>query len=393
MPWKETCPVDERNRFIDDYLSTFLSFSELCRHYGISRKTGYKWIDRFDQSGRPGLEDQSRRPHGCTHATDPEIVAAIVQARKRHPLYSAKKIRPFLLRRHPDWDMPSITTVHNILKRNNLIPTKRRNPKRGHPGRPYTTATEPNTLWTTDFKGHFKTKNGRYCYPLTIQDAYSRYLLACDALLDTSITTSIPVFERVFKEHGIPTRIRSDNGAPFASNALGRLSRLSVWWIQLGITPELIEPGKPHQNGQHENMHGTLKKHATRPPQRNCSAQQQTFNSFIHEFNHIRPHESLNNAVPADRYSPSTRPFPTHPEPISYPPHFEVRRVSRNGGIRWAGTRIPVSHILIELEIALEEVDHGSWDVYFGPVWLGRLVEAKGRIIDRFGKQMRQQRL
>jgi len=292
MPWKETCPVDERNRFIDDYLSTFLSFSELCRHYGISRKTGYKWIDRFDQSGRSGLEDQSRRPHGCAHGTDPEIVAAIVQARKRHPLYSAKKIRPFLLRRHPDWDMPSITTVHNILKRNNLIPTRRRNPKRGQPGRPYTTATEPNTLWTTDFKGHFKTKNGRYCYPLTVQDAYSRYLLACDALLD-----------------------------------------------------------------------------------------------------HIRPHESLNYAVPAERYSPSTRPFPKHPEPISYPPHFEVRRVSRNGGIRWAGTRIPVSHILIELEIGLEEVDHGSWDVYFGPVWLGRLVEAKARIIDRFGKQMRQQRL
>ena len=225
--------------------------------------------------------------------------------------------------------LPSRTTIHNILCRHDLVPKRRRRTRRWHPGRPGTVADVPNRSWSADFKGEFRTRDGRYCYPLTVQDMHH-----CRGRADVSINGVIPVFTRLFREFGLPERIRTDNGTPFASNALGRLSRLSVWFVQLGIMPDLIEPASPHQNGKHVNMHLVLKRRTTRPPRSNMRTQQRAFRDFQAEFNHTRPHEALNGAVPADLYTPSPRPFPKTLKPITYPGHFETRLVSSNGGIR-----------------------------------------------------------
>ena len=389
MPLKETHVMDERRRFIETCHRSLLSLSELCRRFDISRKTAYKWLERWEAAGPPGLADRSSRPHTCAHATPPSIVEAVVALRRRHPLYSAKKIRWYLARQRPQEPLPSVGTIHNLLRRHGLVPRRRRSPRRWHPGRPISPATGPNSLWTADFKGQFRLGTGAYCYPLTLQDASTRFLLMCHGLPTTTIEATQPLFERAFREYGLPDRIRTDNGAPFASNALGRLSRLSVWFVQLRIWPELIEPGKPHQNGRHENMHGTLKKHTARPPERSVAAQQRRFDAFQREFNTVRPHEALGGAVPADHYRSSPRRLPRHLEPLTYPGHFEVRYVSRNGGIRWNSRWVCVSHLLMEQHVGLEAIDDGLWNVYFGPIWLGWFVEAKHRIVDRNDRELR----
>jgi hypothetical protein len=249
--------------------------------------------------------------------------------------------------------------------------------------------TAPNGIWTADFKGHFKTRNGVYCYPLTIVDGFSRYLLACQGLLSTSIALARPIFHRLFQEYGVPDIIRTDNGVPFATTALGRLSTLSVWWIRLGIRPELIEPASPYQNGRHERMHRTLKAEATRPPSATLQAQQVRFNRFRHEYNEDRPHEALNQETPASCYQPSSRALPRQLAPLEYPGHFEVRLVSRNSGLRWNRRWVCVTHTLAGEYVGLEEVGDGLWDVYFGPLKLGRMDERLLRIEDHKGRTVR----
>jgi putative transposase len=391
MPFQETRVMDQRQRFVQDAHCSLMSFSELCRRYGISRKTGYKWLERWIREGPHGLRDRSSRPIESPLATPPTVVEAILEVRRKHTDYGAKKVTWYLERNRPDLRLPSRTTIHNILHRHGLIPARRRRVRRWHPGRPNTEATHPNAIWTTDFKGQFRTRDGRYCFPLTVQDMYSRFLLGCQGRLDISIARAKPVFARLFREFGMPERIRSDNGAPFASNALGRLSQLSVWFIRLGIIPELIEPASPQQNGKHENMHLVLKRQATRPPQANLRMQQRALTTFRHEYNWVRPHEALDGALPSDLYRPSARPFPRRLEPLVYPAHFEVRLVSRNGGIRWLNQWVNVSHLLAEEYVGLEEVDAGLFDVYFGSVWLGRFVEPKLRIVDGEGRTKRRQ--
>jgi hypothetical protein len=249
--------------------------------------------------------------------------------------------------------------------------------------------TAPNEIWTADFKGQFKTRNGLYCYPLTIQDGFSRYLLGCRGLLEPTTVGTRRAFERLFRQYGLPLIIRTDNGTPFASHALGRLSSLSVWWVRLGIFPELIEPASPHQNGRHERMHRTLKKETAIPPAPNLRAQQQRFDRFRHEFNEERPHEALGQRLPSELYSASARPFPRRLPPLVYPAHYEVRLVSNNGGIRWGNKRVPVSHLLAQQYVGLEEVDDGRWVVYFGPVVLGWFEERELRIVDHRGRWYR----
>ena len=322
-------------------------------------------------------------------ATPPEVVEAILGVRRTYTDYGAKKIRWYLEKYRAELVLPSRTTIHNILCRHDLVPKRRRRTRRWHPGRPGTVADVPNRSWSADFKGEFRTRDGRYCYPLTVQDMHSRFLLDCRGRADVSINGVIPVFTRLFREFGLPERIRTDNGTPFASNALGRLSRLSVWFVQLGIMPDLIEPASPHQNGKHENMHLVLKRRTTRPPRSNMRTQQRAFRDFQAEFNHTRPHEALNGAVPADLYTPSPRPFPKTLKPITYPGHFETRLVSSNGGIRWYAKRVPVSRLLAGHDVGLEQVDHGLFDIYFGPIWLGRFVEPKHRIFDSLGRGKR----
>jgi len=316
VPWTETTPVDQRMRFIVDLKRGLHSMTELCEMYGVSRKTGYKWKKRYEQDGPAGLVDVTRRPDSSPYATPGRVVDALLKARQLHPTWGAKKLLKLLSGKFDDDQLPARSTACDILKRHGMVKTKRRQRKPGHPGKTEPSMTEPNETWTADFKGHFKTRDGAYCYPLTVADGFSRYLLACQSLPSVEWEGTKKVFERVFREYGLPTIIRTDNGSPFASTAIGRLSSLSVWWIRLGIYPELIEPASPQQNGRHERMHLTLKKETTFPPAGNARAQQRRFNRFVREFNEVRPHEALAMETPATRYEPSTRPFPEKIPPL-----------------------------------------------------------------------------
>ena len=388
MDWNQSTMYEQRVRFILEVQQRTFSFAESCRRYSISRAAGYKWWTRFLAEGFEGLHDRSHRPHHCPHAVAEGVVEHVVDLRQRYG-WGSRKIRKLTAEKFGE--APARRTIDRIFERHDLITKKRRRSgKPGHPGKPLTPMDEPNAVWTVDFKGQFKMLNGRYCYPLTIQDGFSRFLLECRGLYSTSIELAKPVFIKAFfREFGVPAVIRSDNGTPFASIGLARLTRLSAWWIRLGIRPETIEPGKPQQNGRHENMHLVLKRRTTRPPRSNMRTQQRAFRNFMAEFNHIRPHEALDGAVPADLYRPSPRPFPKTLEPITYPGHFETRLVSYNGGIRWYRHRVPVSRLLAGHNVGLEEIDHGLFDVYFGPIWLGRFVEPKGLIFDSQGRVKR----
>lgn len=390
MPWSQTSPMDQRTQFIADYLRESLSTVDLCALYGVSRKTGYKWIDRYLRYGPAGLDERSRKPRASPNQTDQEIVAALLEARRRHPSWGAKKLLVLLHKGRPRWELPGRSTVCDILSRHGLVPQQRQRRRIGHPGKPTSSILAPNDLWCADYKGQFKTGNGIYCYPLTVTDGYSRYLLSCQALDSTAVAGAKPVFTRLFKEYGLPTRIRTDNGVPFATTALARLSALSAWWVRLGVMPELIEPGKPQQNGSHERMHRTLKHETTRPPAGNLSAQQRKFNHFRDEFNNERPHEALDQQTPASQYQPSLREMPNKIPPLEYPNRFEVRYVSANGGIKWNKQFVCVSSVCIGEYVAFEEIDNGIWNVYFGPLKLGRFDERHMRIEDQYGKLKRQ---
>jgi putative transposase len=389
MPWRQTSPMDQKIQFIADYRRRTLSITELCALYGVSRKTGYKWIERYLTSGPPGLEDRLRTPGSRPNQTPQHVVEALIEVRCRHPSWGAKKLLSILQKRHPSWSLPGRSTICDMLRRHGLVPKKRHHRHIGHPGKPTTLIAAPNDVWSADFKGQFKTSNGLYCYPLTVADGYSRFLLGCQALSSTRVAEAKPVFTRLFKEFGLPKRLRTDNGVPFATNTLGRLSQLSAWWVRLGILPEFIEPGKPQQNGRHERMHRTLKAETARPPARTRRAQQLKFDRFREEFNFQRPHEALDMRTPATCYDPSPRTMPHKPPPLEYPDRFEVRYVSANGGIRWHHQWVNVSHVCVGTYVGLEEIDDGVWNVYFGPLKLGRLLERHMRIEDAYGKLTR----
>jgi putative transposase len=389
MPWRRTSPMDQKTQFIADYLRRTLSITELCALYGVSRKTGYKWIERSLTSGPPGLEDRSRKPGSSPHQTPQHVVETLVELRQHHPSWGAKKLLSMLQRRHPSWPFPARSTVCDLFRRHGLVPKRRHRRHIGHPGKPTSLILAPNDVWSADFKGHFKTGDGLYCYPLTVADGHSRFLLGCQALTSTRVAEAKPVFTRLFNEFGLPKRIRTDNGVPFATNTLGRLSQLSAWWVRLGILPECIEPGKPQQNGRHERMHRTLKAETTRPPARTRRAQQRKFDRFREEFNGQRPHEALDMCTPAACYEPSPRKMPPKLPPLEYPDRFEVRYVSANGGIRWNHQWVNVSHVCIGEYVGLEEIDDGVWNVYFGPLKLGRFLERHMRIEDAYGRLKR----
>jgi putative transposase len=389
MPWKETSTMDAKVAFILDWKSQKHQMTELCARYGVSRKTAYKWVNRYLEVGPDGLWDRSHAPRRSPHRTSDEVEQALVQQRLRHPSWGPKKLIWTLQRWQPLLELPSRTTVAEILKRNELVLAKKRPRPVGHPGRPSMVVNKPNDSWSVDFKGQFRTGDGKYLYPLTVTDNHSRYLLACQGLPGTLLEPTQAVLTRVFKEYGLPQRLRSDNGVPFAAYSLGRLSRLSVWLIKLGVTPELIEPGKPQQNGRHERMHRTLKDDTLKPPAANARAQQRKFNVWRREFNEERPHEAHDGLVPDDVHVPSARQMPSKLLAPEYPDRFEVRYVSANGGMRWHKNWVNVSSVLIGEYVGLEEVDDGQWDVYFANYRLGRLNERFMRIEDAFGKMKR----
>jgi putative transposase len=393
MPWSTTSAMTQRLLFIRDFELGVFSFSALCARYGVSRETGYAVLARYRRDGRAGLEAHSRRPHHSPSQTPSAVIDQLAEARQRHPTWGPKKLLWLVRKRAPATPWPAPSTVGLWLTRRGLIRGRRRRRALTHPGRPGTIAGAPNALWTLDFKGQFRTRDGAYCYPLTVADDHSRYLLGCQALLQPTRALVRPVLTRLFQEYGLPERIRTDNGAPFASCALARLSQLSVWLLQCGIRPELIEPGHPEQNPRHERMHRTLKAATTRPPAADYRAQQRCFNTFREEFNAERPHESLGMQPPATLYRRSPRPYRGPVEPLEYPGHFELRKVSRNGGIRWQKAWVNVSHVLAEETVGFEAVADGLWDVYYRSVKLGRFSERTGRIEDDRGRLTRRRRL
>lgn len=380
MPWRETSPMDQRMQFVTEYQSGLFTMTELAEQYAITRKTGYKWIARYDAEGVVGLLERSRRPQHSPQATEADLVDALVAQRQRHPRWGAKKLLAVLARQQPHAAWPSRATVCMLLKRRGLVVPRRRRDRLPPGTSPRAPITKVNEVWTTDFKGEFRTGDGVYCYPLTLRDGFSRFVLRCDALRGPTYEATRRRFEQAFAEYGLPDRMRSDNGGPFASTGLGRLSRLSVWWMRLGIAPERIAPGHPEQNGSHEQFHSVLKAETTRPPAANASAQQRRFTRFCAEYNHERPHEALQDQPPASCYQPSARSLPSRLPPVAYPGHLETRRVSAIGQVSWRGQVWFVSGALAGEDVAFEEVDDGLWTVYFATVALGRLDERRRRI-------------
>lgn len=375
MPWKDVTPMDQRVRFMKDYeryvLGGQMSMSSLCLEYGIARKTGYKMVRRRDESGWSGLADRSRAPLNGPHWFDDEAVLRVLEVRQMFPHWGAETIVTWLKRTDPLTPWPSASTAHSWLRKAELIehpPRARRYP---HPGKPMTAVIErPNQQWAVDFKGQFRTGDRRYCYPLTLSDSFSRFLLACQSLTSPSFEQVWPVFERVFREYGLPDSILSDNGSPFASTSVKRLSKLAVLLIRLGITPVLIQPGRPQQNGRHERIHGHMKPVCSRPSE-TSRRQQKQFEWFCHHHNYVRPNKALNKQVPADLYVPSARPYPRRVPRIEYPAHVDVRRVRSSGEIKWAGQWFYLAEALVGENVAFELVGEECWILKFGHIELG----------------------
>ena len=361
--------MDERLKFVARLLDGE-KMAVLCREFGISRKTGYKLINRYNDSGLEGLTDRSRRPYRHANQLPFQIEKLIVRAKHDKPNWGAPKIRERLARLYPDVHCPAISTVHAVLDRHGLVKRHKRRRNRAT-GTPLSHVAAPNQLWCADYKGEFMLADRRYCYPLTISDFASRYLLACEALSATKEAYAFTVFERVFKEFGLPAAIRTDNGVPFASpNALFNLSRLSVWWLRLGIAIERIKPGCPQQNGRHERMHLTLKLETTKPAGANFLQQQARFDDFIEEFNTERPHQALDMACPAERYSPSPRPYRGLPE-LDYPFHDKAVTVTTCGRICYKKKKINLSQVFAGQTIGIKQVEDHIWLASFMEYDLG----------------------
>lgn len=389
MPWKETCAMNERLEFVADCLREEWTMSQLCRDYGISRKTGYKWLGRFLSEGCLGLQELSRARHNQPRAVSGEIEEAVLEARAAHPFWGPRKLRVWLGRREPATQWPCASTIGEILKRHGLTVPRRKRRHATPQAKPMAECQKANQVWCADFKGWFRTGDGTRCTPLTITDGHTRFILRCQAMGGkTGLERVRPLFEATFREFGLPEAIRTDNGTPFASTGLEGLSRLSVWWIRLGIRPDRIRPGKPQDNGRHERMHRTLKQETAAPPKRNLRAQQKAFDRFRGEFNHERPHEALDYETPASLYAPSPRSFPRRlPEFCAYPDEWRTRKVKTAGRIKWGGREICVSQALVGERIGLEPLGQGRWLLHFGPMPVGVFDERKWIIESLNGKR------
>ena len=364
--------MNERIKFIARYLTGEASIVALSDEFGISRKTAYKWIDRYDEGGAAALEERSRAPLSSPHAYSNELVAELVALRKAHPTWGARKLLAVLRRQDRKRVLPAPSTVNEMLSKRGLLKARRRRVRSTKYAEPLRVYDAANSVWCADFKGHFDV-GGRRCHPLTITDGYSRFLLDCRGLLSTHTVPTRKVFEAVFREYGLPDAIRTDNGVPFSTLTVAGLSPLAVWWVRLGIRPERILPGRPDQNGRHERMHRTLKAETARPPRSSFRAQQRRFDGFRHEYNHERPHEAIGQRPPAELYAPSTRRYPSRLPDLEYPSHFDVQRTYSNGHIFLNGVSWYISTALKSELVGFEPLADDRWRVYFGPLALGIL--------------------
>jgi transposase InsO family protein len=364
--------VEQRFEFVLTCEKKELSMAAICRSFGISRQTGYKWLRRYRQDPDPqSLVEQSRRPDRSPQASGQGVIEAIEEARGRYPHWGPRKLKAWLTQQLPDVRWPAASTIGEILKRGGLTRPARRRRRTPPYTQPFAEVSAPNQVWCIDFKGHFRTGDGTRVYPLTITDAFSRFLLCCEVVFDPDSAPVRDILEFVFNTYGLPETIRSDNGPPFASTGVAGLTDLNVWWTKLGIRHERIEPGKPQQNGRHERMHLTLKQETASPPSATPRGQQGAFNRFRREFNLERPHEALGFRTPASLYAPSAKPFPKNLARMDYP--FDVERafVTKRGVASWHGRDVYIGIALRNELVEFRPAGRNRWIVCFGPVVLG----------------------
>jgi putative transposase len=374
----ETDTKKQRQHFYRDYASGQWSMSELCDRYQISGPTGYKWIDRIETEGLKAVDDRSRAPNRHPNRTPEHVEREILILREKYG-WGATKLRQILKRRHPGRSLPARSTVNALLDQHGMLRKSRRKQSWKHPGAVRLETTGPNEIWPADFKGQFKTGDRKYCFPLTVTDHYSRMLLLCKALPSVRTDGAKPAFRALFRKHGLPDAIRTDNGAPFASRGIHGLCELNVWWIKLGIVHQRIRPSSPQQNGQHERMHKDMKREAAMPPAANLAKQQRQLDLFQHRYNHERPHEALDGDFPAERWQPSTKEYSGRLRKPEYPGHCEVRRVSSCGTFRLSGQYF-LSNALAGEDIGLEEVGDAVWNIGYYNTVLGRIDLQTGKI-------------
>jgi transposase InsO family protein len=384
MTWKETCLMDEKIKFIAMAKSGIYSFVSVCRQFDISRKTGYELLARYEAGGERALVPRSRAPHSHPNAIDDALARKLLHIKTTYTRFGPRKVRDFLVMTGHRGVLPASSTIGELFKRHNLVrPRGKRRARSAPSSEPLRHATAPNVVWSADFKGQFRLRNGRWCYPLTLSDNASRYLLVCEGLAHPSEAAVWPHFERAFREYGLPLALRTDNGSPFASVALGGLTRLSVWLLKLGIALERIAPGRPDQNGRHERMHRTLKDHLE-PVQRNLAAQQRSLDWFQQHYNEQRPHDALAGVAPAMRHRLSPRAYPQRVSTPEYDSSIEVRRVRSNGYIKWHGKFVYVSEALVGEPIGLKPIDDARWQVLFCKMPLG-VINERMNTIERLG--------
>lgn len=383
MPWKETCKMEERYEFVREVKVGDYGFSESCRRFGISRPVGYKWMERYEHEGVEGLKDRSRAPHHCAHALDAGTEEAILALRAAHPQWGPRKLLVRLRESDPTRRWPAASTIGELLRSRGLSVLRRRRRKATPSSSPFDACTKANAVWCVDFKGWFRTQNGRRCDPLTLSDAHTRYLLRCQAVARPDGPHVRAVLEAAFREYGLPAAIRSDNGSPFASTGVGGLTQLSVWWMRLGIGLQRIKPGKPQENGRHERMHRTLKECTATPAARTLRLQQRAFDAFRDEYNHERPHEALGQIPPGRLYAPSPLSYPSRLPEVVYPDFMVERSVHEHGQIRFNGTRYFLGHALSSQRVGLVRIDSRYWLVCFMDVALGALDMAQCVFLDQ----------
>jgi len=380
MVWKETCAMEERIRFVDAVVENTETFAAICRRFGVSRKSGYKWLARYQAEGVEGLKDQSRAPLHHAQAITARIAELCLAVRRAHPTWGPVKVKAWLEQHRPGIEWPAASTIGALFDREGLT-VKRVVRRRSPPSSvPFGQCTAANDIWCIDFKGWFVTGDGKRCEPMTLNDAHSRYLLRCQVLARNDGDHAWPVLDAAFREFGLPLRLRSDNGSPFASTGAGGLSQLSVKVIKAGVLPERIKPGKPQQNGRLERFHLTLLQDTASPPAPTLRAQLERFHSYQRLYNEERPHQALGNEVPAARYAASPRRYDGILREPDYGADYEVRRVRHSGEIRWQGSTVYINAALVGEPIGLIETDDGSWSVSYGPIDLGVIAHGNNRL-------------
>jgi len=376
MPWQKTGPMDEKIRFVVAAKEKRVPMVRLCELFGVAPKTGYKWLHRFEREGTEGLQEQTRRPRSNGRAVSQEVAERLLDAREKHPTWGARKLLAWLAERSPQAEWPAASTVTALLKRHHLVVSRQRSQPRPRRTTPLAVPDAPNAVWSGDFKGYFLVGDGKRCDPFTVTDGYSRSLLCCKSLPSQRGETVQAALTETFREYGLPTVFRTDNGAPFGAPSYGLISSLAVWLVRLGVLPEYIDPGRPQQNGKHERMHLTLKQDTALPPAADLRSQQRRFDAFRKLYNRERPHEALGQKPPSSVYVPSARSFPRRLPEVAYPGHYHLRQVKQCGDIKWLGHLVRLTTSLHGQTVGLEEVADDCWDIHFGPIRLGRFHKA-----------------